>query len=128
MDNDNANNLDNIGLKWETLVNICGDEEMVCSIVDVFMEEGVYALEMIDKAAAARDIKELKLYCHRMKGTARYIGDNNFVQACLDAEIAADEGDLDEAVRLSKKIKPITEKYLEFFKKDNWQQLLKENG
>ena len=128
MDNETANNLDGIGLKWDTLVNICGDEEMVCSIVEVFMEEGVYALEMIQKAAAARDAKELKLYCHRMKGTARYIGDNDFVQVCLDAELAADEGDIDEAVRLSKKIKPITEKYLEFFKNDNWQQILKENS
>jgi HPt (histidine-containing phosphotransfer) domain-containing protein len=115
-----------IPLTWNTLLNICGDEEMVCSIVDVFLEEGVYALDMIEKAVAARDGEELKLYCHRMKGTARYIGDEAFVQACLDAEMAATDGKIDEAIELSEKIKPITEKYLDFFKNEDWRRILKQ--
>jgi HPt (histidine-containing phosphotransfer) domain-containing protein len=98
---------------------------MVESIVEVFKEEGLYTLEMIEKGAAGRDAAELKLYCHRMKGTARYLGDDDFVQICLDAELAADEGDVDRAIELSEKIKPVTQKYLEFFERDDWMQILK---
>ncbi len=127
MEKETDKNWADIRLTWNSLLNICGDEDMVCSIVDVFMEEGVYALDMIDKAVAARDVEELKLYCHRMKGTARYIGDEAFVQACLDAELAATNGKIDEAIELSSKIKPITERYLDFFKSEDWQRILKQN-
>ncbi|MFI4911740.1 MAG: Hpt domain-containing protein [Sedimentisphaeraceae bacterium JB056] len=126
MENDSRDILESIPIKWDDLVNICGDEEMVDAIIDVFQDEGVYALEMIEKAASDRDAADLKLYCHRMKGTARYLGDEDFVNTCLEAELAAQDGKVDEAVELSKRIRPVTEKYLEFFSRPDWAELLKE--
>jgi HPt (histidine-containing phosphotransfer) domain-containing protein len=128
MQNDSNEVLSDIPISWETLVNICGDEDMVESIIEVFQDEGVYTIKMIEEAASKRDGAELKLYCHRMKGTARYLGDEHFVAVCLDAELAAAEGKIDEAVELSKKIRPVTEKYIRFFSRPDWAELLKSKG
>ncbi len=117
-----------IFIEWETLVNICGEEEMVRSIIEVFLEEGVYTLGMIDKAVTERNIADIKLYSHRMKGTARYLGEENFVETCFKAEMAANEGKLDEAIELAKAIRPVTEKYLNFFAREDWEELLKQKA
>ncbi len=114
-----------IFVEWQTLINICGEEEMVRSIIEVFLDEGIYTLGMIDKAVSERNISDIKLYSHRMKGTARYFGDEDFVQKCYAAELAATNGNLEEAIALSKAIKPVTEKYINFFSRPDWEELLK---
>jgi len=126
---ENKNDLTrDIFVEWETLVNICGEEEMVRSIIEVFLDEGVYTLGMIDKAVSERNTADIKLYSHRMKGTARYLGDEDFVQKCYAAELAATSGKLDDAIELTKAIRPVTEKYLTFFSRPDWEELLKQKA
>lgn len=115
-----------VNVTWDTLLGICGSEELLDSIVEVFLEEGRYTLGMIEKAIDQASLADLKLYSHRMKGTARYLGDDNFVQTCLAAELAAADGKLDDAEELAKKIKPITECYLEFFSREDWKEQLRD--
>lgn len=119
------NILNGIEVEWATLVGICGEEDVVRSVIEVFLEEGVYTLNMIDKAVSEKNIADLKLYCHRMKGTARYLGDENFVNVCFAAEMAASGGNLEKAIELSANIRPVTQKYLDFFARPDWEELLK---
>ena len=116
---------DDINVKWDTLLGICGSEELLDAIIEVFLEEGKYTLGMIENAIKDESIADIKLYCHRMKGTARYLGDEDFVEVCLAAELAATDGELERAKELAKKIAPPTQKYLDFFSRADWKELLK---
>ena len=54
------NILNGIEVEWATLVSICGEEDVVRSVIEVFLEEGVYTLSMIDKAVSEKNIADLK--------------------------------------------------------------------
>lgn len=115
-------------ISWSVIMEACGTEDMVEEIVGMFLKDAPRCMELAGEAVESKNLKDLKLYAHRLKGSAGYVGAVQLSEVCRRLECAADEKDIEAAALLFSDVKEAFEKVMSFLSRDNWIELAKQQG
>jgi HPt (histidine-containing phosphotransfer) domain-containing protein len=82
-------------IDWEELrERLCDDEELVGTIVDLFVEECPAWLAAIVDAVAAADLERIRISTHALKGAAANLSAHSLTAVAGRLEQVAGEGNL----------------------------------
>ena len=85
-------------LNWSEILRATGgDEDLLKTLVDTFLEEAPRLMEAIRQAVDAGDGKALHLAAHTLKGSVRYFGANPAFEHAYQLECMGKAGDLHSA-------------------------------
>ena len=94
------------------------DEEMVKIVLDSFFEEAPELIEKLTNAVGQKNIEEIKLNSHALKGSAANVNADLLRDEVLELETAAKEGLLDSFTVIIKKINKEYSAFVEAVKHD----------
>ncbi|AQQ10457.1 Aerobic respiration control sensor protein ArcB [Sedimentisphaera cyanobacteriorum] len=110
---------DNAGL-IKRFVKKCGDEDMAKQLAAVFLEDGYLCLEKIKQALKDNNQKDLELYSHRLKSSARHVAAERLSQICLELELHGRNSEIEKARSLLPELESlyaeISDTFREFLK------------
>lgn len=85
-------------LDWQgALRNLEGDEDFLCELAEMFLEQYPNMLAAVESAVAGGVAEEIKRAAHALKGSSQVIGGKAVAAAALELEILGREANLDEA-------------------------------
>ncbi len=115
-------------INWPSIMEICGDEDTVEEIVKIFLEDAPRSVELIANAIKTKNLKDLKLYSHRLKGSARHVAAKQLSEIAYRLECAGCENDIEAASLLFDDAKDEFEKVLSFLSRDDWIETAKQQN
>jgi PAS domain S-box-containing protein len=127
-DNRNENNTDNHSqiIDWATVMDICGDEDVVRTIADTLLKDGPLTMEALGGAVKIRNAGDIRLYSHKLKGAAMTIGATLLSEKAYSLECAAREEKTDSAESLFEEIRVEYEKVMSLISKPDWIETVKQ--
>ena len=88
----------------EQLVDNLGDEELVVTLIDIFLDQTPKLLGELDAAVAANNVSSVERTAHSLKGSSGNFGAKNAWQLAQTVEYAARGGDISGAAESSKQL------------------------
>ncbi len=117
---------DNEVIDFDSMIDICGDEETAREITEIFLTDAPQCMELIAAAIKTENTKDVKLYSHRLKGTSANIGANHLRQSAYQLEDAAqNNADMVLLSNLFEQLKSEFENVISVLSKPNWLELIK---
>jgi len=89
----------------EQLVENLGDEELVVTLIDIFLDQTPKLLDELDAAVIASNVTGVERTAHSLKGSAGNFGAKNAWQLAQTVEYAARGGDLSNAADAAKQLR-----------------------
>ena len=111
---------------WASIMEVCGDENIVEDIVKIFLEESPEIMEHIADAIKDENAKDANFYAHRLKGAARHIAAKQLAEKAYCLERAGKENDMEAFASLFEDLKGELEKVISFLSKADWAEIAKE--
>ncbi len=118
-----ANTADDDGCEivcWQSIKSVCSDEDILCEIAALILEDDPNTMATIEKAVAAKDFADIRLYAHKLKGSAMTIGANKLKDACYRLECAGKDKTADVIEKLFEEVKTEFEKLVSFRAQPGW--------
>jgi len=115
-------------INWNQLIDRLGDETLIKDIASIFLTDSAERLEMLEKAVEERDIKNIKLYAHAIKGSALNMGATRLSDTALCLEQAACDQNTESADKLFDSIKTELEEVCTFLSQTDWIEIAKHNN
>ncbi len=116
-------------IDWDSFMNICGDEDTAKEIIEIFLTDAPQCIERIAKAIKSESHKDIELYAHRLKGTARHITAEQLQTDANHLERAGRQGsDMTTAQSLFEQVKNELEKVMSFLSQPNWIEVAKQHS
>jgi len=116
-------------IDWDSIMNVCGDEDTVKEIVEIFLSDAPKCAENIANAIKTENPKDIELYTHRLKGTARHIAAKQLETNANHLERAGRKGDdMTTIESLFEKVRGELEKIMSFFSQPNWIEIAKQHS
>jgi HPt (histidine-containing phosphotransfer) domain-containing protein len=85
-------------LDWAgALKKLDGDEELLCELAEIFLDQSPALIAAIEAAITSGDAGELRRAAHTLKGSTHVIGGRALAAAALRLESMGREGRLNEA-------------------------------
>ncbi|ARN56670.1 PhnD/SsuA/transferrin family substrate-binding protein [Sedimentisphaera salicampi] len=91
----------------ERFIKKCGDEGMAKQLAGVFLEDGYLCLDKIKQAVDENNQKDLELYSHRLKSSARHVAAEKLSNLCLELELCGRNGETEKARSLLPKLESL---------------------
>jgi len=113
-------------ITWSAIMETCGDEDMVEEIVKIFLKDAPRCVELIADAIKNKNLKDLKLYSHRLKSTAGHVAAKQLSAIAYHMECAVDEKDIEAAALLFDDVKDELQKVMAFLSRDDWIEMAKQ--
>ena len=113
-------------IDWTSLIDVCGEEDMVEELVEATVEDGVETLALLSQAVQANDLKSTELYAHRLKGVSMIIGAATLTPLAYALEQAGNEGRVDDIPGLFASIQETFDQVQTFLSKNNWIEMAKQ--
>ena len=110
-------------IEWASLTQICGDEEIIKSIAVAITEDAPESVKAIAAAIEAKDLSEIEMYSHKLKGAASTIGANQLASIASTIEYASQQGDLQTVIPSFDILKTEFDKMISFLARDDWMQI-----
>jgi len=123
-DGNDYNNQD-IPVCWDDIVKVCDDQDVLREIGGIIVQETPEAFVCLKQAIESSDAKEVQLYAHRIKGTAKNVGARWLAEASLELELAARQGDLKDADKKYEKMDLAYKQLEEFLSGPDWLEQAK---
>jgi HPt (histidine-containing phosphotransfer) domain-containing protein len=108
-------------------MEVCGEEDMVEELVKASVEDGAASLDLLCRAVETRDLKNIELYAHRLKGVSMVMGAVTLTPLAYALEEAANEGRLDDVPGLLTPVQETFDQVSAFLSQDNWIRLAKQS-
>ena len=115
-------------IDWESLMNVCGDEEMAKEVAEIYLSDAPQCMELLTDAVKAENPKDIKFYAHRLKGSSANIGAQQLREIASQLECAGDENNIEITAELFETLKGEYEKVMAFLSLPNWDQIAKEQN
>ena len=115
-------------IDWELLMYVCGDEEMAKDVVEIYLGDAPECMELLDIAVKAKNLKDIKSYAHRLKGSSANVGAQQLREIALQLECAGDESNIEITAEIFEAMKGEFEKVIAFLSQPNWDQIAKEQN
>lgn len=112
-------------IDWDSLIELCGDEDMIEDLMDATVDDARQTLTLLRNAVEAKDIQNIELYAHRMKGVSMVMGAAAFTPLAHALEMAGSDGRLDDVPRLFAPIQETFDEVVAFLSQENWIELAK---
>ena len=113
-------------ISWSSIMETCGDEDMVEEIVKIFLKDTPRCVELIADAIKTKNSKDLKLYAHKLKSSARHVAAKQLSEISYRIECAVDEKDIEAAAWLFADAKDEFEKVMAFLSRADWVEVAKQ--
>ena len=113
-------------IDWTSLIDICGEEDMVEELVAASVEDGVECVVLLRQAMQAKDLHNIELYAHRLKSVSMIIGATTLTPLAYALEQAGNEGRLDDVPGLFAPIQETFDQVSAFLSQDNWVDMAKQ--
>ena len=107
-------------ISWSSIMETCGDEDMVERIVEMFLEDAPQSMRLLADAIETQDSGGISLYAHQLKGAAGHIAAKRLSEKTYNLECAGDEKDVETAILLFDDVKSEFEKVVKFLSRDDW--------
>ncbi len=107
----------------EAMTNLDGDAELLQEILDIFLETGDEQLQCIQNGIGAKEIKQVAVQAHGMKGGALNFCAGKFSSSALKLENLAKGGSLDGAQEMLDGMKAAFEELKEVAEVINWEEV-----
>jgi signal transduction histidine kinase/DNA-binding NarL/FixJ family response regulator/HPt (histidine-containing phosphotransfer) domain-containing protein len=116
-------------IDWDSIMNVCGDEDMVKEIVEIFLTDAPKCMEIIANAIKTENPKDIELYTHRLKGTARHIAAKQLETNANHLERSGRKGDdMTTIESFFEQVRGELEKIMSFFSQPNWIEIAKQHS
>jgi HPt (histidine-containing phosphotransfer) domain-containing protein len=115
-------------IDWTSLIDVCGEEDMVDELVQASLEDGVESLGLLRRAVQAEDLETIELYAHRLKGVSMIMGAATLRPLAYALEQAGNEGRLEDIPGLFSRILETFDQVSAFLSQDNWIELAKQQA
>jgi len=115
-------------IDWNTLTNICDNEQIMMEISAAICEDTPKCIENILTAVEEEDFEKLKLYAHRIKGATAAIGAKSVSDKAAQLEHAGKTGDLEAAKLLIEQVQAKVDNLLSFLSQPNWIERAKQTS
>ncbi len=115
-------------IDWNTLTNICDNEQVMMEISAAICEDTPKCIENILTAIRKKDSDTLKLYAHRIKGATAAIGAKSVSDKAAQLEHAGKTGDLEAAKLLIEQVQAKVDNLLSFLSQPNWIERAKQTS
>jgi PAS domain S-box-containing protein len=111
---------------WALIEEVCGDEDVIKDIVEIFLEDGPLCIESIAGAIKAKKPADIQLYAHKLKGSASHVGATRLSQTAYHLERAARKKDMAAAASLFEDVQAEFEKVESFLSRADWIETAKQ--
>jgi len=115
-------------INWTSILEVCGDENMIKEIVKIFLEDSPKCIEFIANAIKTKNPEDVKLYAHRLKGAARHVATKQLSEKAYRLECAGKENDMEVFASLFEDVKSELENVMSFLSRDDWIETAKEQS
>ena len=113
-------------ISWTSIMEICGDEHLAKEIVEIFLDDAPRSIEFIADAIKAENPKDVKLYAHRLKGSAGHVAARQLSEMAYHLERAGDKKDMATAASLFEQVRAELEKVASFLSQSDWIERAKQ--
>ena len=113
---------------WASIMEVCGDENIVEDIVKIFLEDSPEIMEHIADTIKDENAKDVNFYAHRLKGAARHIAAKQLAEKAYRLECAGKENDMEAFASLFEDLKSELENVMSFLSRDDWIEIAKEQS
>jgi HPt (histidine-containing phosphotransfer) domain-containing protein len=107
-------------IDWTSVMNICGDENIVREIAKAILEDDSATVKFIADAVEHNETDNVQLYAHKLKGSAMTIGAHCMKEAAYKLEMAGKEKDTGSFDSLYKDVKKQFETLASFLSDPDW--------
>ena len=116
-------------INWDSIMKVCGDEETVKEVVEIFLTDAPQCMEHIANAIKSTNLKDIELYAHRLKGDARHLVAEQLQTKTHNLECAGRKGsDMTTAQSLFEQVQNELEKIISFLSQPNWIEMAKQHS
>ncbi|MHC4461366.1 MAG: CBS domain-containing protein [Planctomycetota bacterium] len=115
-------------IDWASIVEVCGDEDVIKEIVEIFLQDGPLCIESIADAIKVKKPADIKLYAHKLKGSASHVGATQLYQTAHHLECAARKKEMATTDSLFEDVKAEFEKVISFLSRDDWIEIAKQQA
>jgi len=112
-------------IAWGRLISRIGDEDLIEELMPVCLQDNRTRLEQLGEAVKARDVANVKLYAHGLKGAGLNLGVEALAEAAKRLEHQAAAGDLSSAGELLNTIRAEFARFEAFVSQPDWVQIAK---
>ena len=99
---------------------ICDDPEILQVVAQTVLEEAPQVLEQLAEAVAGRDVPNIQLLAHRIKGTAKNQAAQNLADKAFALELAAKNNQVQNAQAMLDEIQKALSSLSEFLARPDW--------
>lgn len=115
-------------IDWTSIMEVCGDENIVEDVVKIFLEDSAEIMEHIADTIKDENAKDVNFYAHRLKGAARHIAAEQLAEKAYRLECAGKENDMEAFASLFEDVKSELENVMSFLSRDDWIETAKEQS
>ncbi|MEJ5260469.1 MAG: ATP-binding protein [Anaerohalosphaeraceae bacterium] len=112
-------------IRWEDLSQICDDPEILQVVAQTVLEETPSVLQQLQQAVESKDVPNVQLLAHRIKGTARNMAASELAEKAFALELAAKSNQLEKADALFEEIRRAFERLRAFLAQPDWIEQVK---
>ncbi len=113
-------------IDWASIVEVCGDEDVIKDIVEIFLEDGPLCIESIADAIKVKKPADIQLYAHKLKGAASHVSATRLSQTAYHLECAARKKDMAAAALLFEDVQAEFKKVASFLSRADWIEIAKQ--
>jgi HPt (histidine-containing phosphotransfer) domain-containing protein len=113
-------------IDWASLLDICGEEDMVEELVEASVEDAMECMALLNQAVLTKDLETIELYAHRLKGVSMVMGAATLTPLAYALEQAGNEDRLEDVSGLLAPIQETFDQVSAFLSQDNWIEMAKQ--
>jgi len=120
--------MDDCPIDWNAVVNICSDEDVINEIAKSISEDDVNTIKSISDAIENNNSENVRLYAHKLKGSAVTIGAMCLRDVAYKLEYAGKENDTNSFEVLFEEVRTQFDKLISFLSQSDWIQKAKDKS
>ncbi|MBN1795423.1 MAG: CBS domain-containing protein [Sedimentisphaerales bacterium] len=111
---------------WEAVTEMCDDEEVVCQVVEMFLNDSPRCIGSLAEAIKDANPKLIRMYAHSLKGASSQIGAKKLADVAYQLECAGRDKKFDNVPELFNQIQDEYGKISVFLSQPDWMQQAKQ--
>jgi HPt (histidine-containing phosphotransfer) domain-containing protein len=88
----------------------------------IFLSEAPEMMDLIAESMKTEDTEQIRLYAHRLKGSASHVAAGQLADKAYELECAAQAEDTSRAAEVFESVKPELDRVVSFFSADDWME------
>jgi len=110
-------------IAWGQLISRIGDEDLVLELMPICVQDNKSRLALLAEAVEAKDVANVKLYAHAIKGSCANLGADSLAKVARRLEQMAASEDLSQAQACLEAIRAEFERFEDFVSQPDWAEM-----